>query len=99
MLVVTLVLAAIGFGLLVIALMTGSIAWAWGCIAVCVVGGVILLASSLTSRDSRLRSNAPVGAPRRVRGTCEATSSTIHENDQHCLQWSSRVLFGRGQYL
>lgn len=46
MLVVTLVLAAIGFGLLVIALMTGSIAWAWGCIAVCVAGGVILLASS-----------------------------------------------------
>ncbi|MCK0092889.1 hypothetical protein MWU77_19115 [Rhodococcus sp. F64268] len=55
MLVVTLVLAAIGFGLLVIALMTGSIAWAWGCIAVCVVGGVLLLGSSLTSRETPTR--------------------------------------------
>lgn len=50
MLVVTLVLAAVGFGLLVIALMTGSVAWAWGCIAVCVVGAVLLLTSALTGR-------------------------------------------------
>lgn len=50
MLVVTLVLAAIGFGLLVIALMTGSVAWAWGCIAVCVVGAVLLLMSALGAR-------------------------------------------------
>lgn len=59
MLVVTLVLAAIGFGLLVIALMTGSIVWAWGCIMVCVVGAVLLLSSALTSRD------APTVRPRR----------------------------------
>ncbi|WP_016932848.1 hypothetical protein [Rhodococcus sp. R1101] len=52
MLVVTLVLAAVGFGLLVIALMTGSVVWAWGCIAVCVVGAVILLASALGGRSS-----------------------------------------------
>ncbi|MBS9371700.1 hypothetical protein [Rhodococcus sp. B50] len=51
MLVVTLVLAAVGFGLLVIALMTGSVVWAWGCIAVCVVGAVILLASALGGRS------------------------------------------------
>ncbi|TCN51649.1 hypothetical protein EV641_10937 [Rhodococcus sp. SMB37] len=67
MLVVTLVLAAIGFGLLVIALMTGSIAWAWGCIAVCVAGGVILLASSLTSRDP-----ATPGKPSRRRASPSA---------------------------
>lgn len=52
MLVVTLVLAAVGFGLLVIALMTGSVLWAWGCIAVCVVGAVLLLASALGGRSS-----------------------------------------------
>ena len=48
MLVVTLVLAAVGFGLLVIALMTGSVAWAWACIVVCVIGAVLLLVSALT---------------------------------------------------
>ncbi len=47
MLVVTLAMAAVGFALLVIALMTGSVAWAWGCIVVCVVGAVLLLVSSL----------------------------------------------------
>ena len=52
MLVVTLVLAAIGFGLLVIALMTGSVAWAWGCIAVCVVGAILLLTSALGGRGT-----------------------------------------------
>ena len=52
MLVVTLVLAAIGFGLLVIALMTGSVAWAWGCIVVCVVGAVLLLVSALGARGT-----------------------------------------------
>jgi len=51
-LVVTLVLAAVGFGLLVIALMTGSVIWAWGCIAVCVLGAVILLASALGGRNA-----------------------------------------------
>lgn len=48
----TLVLAAIGFGLLVIALMTGSVIWAWGCIAVCVAGAVLLLASALGGRTT-----------------------------------------------
>lgn len=59
MLVMTLVLAAVGFALLVIALMTGSVVWAWGCIAVCVTGAVLLLVSALASRKA-----APVaGAP------------------------------------
>ena len=40
MLVLTLAMAAVGFALLVLALTTGSVAWAWGCIAVCVVGAV-----------------------------------------------------------
>ena len=52
MLVVTLVLAAVGFGLLVIALMTGSVIWAWGCIAVCVVGAVLLLVNALGARTA-----------------------------------------------
>lgn len=47
MLVLTLVMAAVGFALLVVALMTGSVLWAWGCIVVCVAGAVLLLVSSL----------------------------------------------------
>ncbi|MFD6860210.1 hypothetical protein ACFWCF_23095 [Rhodococcus sp. NPDC060090] len=76
MLVTTLVLAAIGFGLLVIALMTGSVAWAWGCIAVCVVGAVILLASSLTSRDPSTPDN-----PARRRAT--PNSRPAQGDEQH----------------
>ncbi|WP_410876502.1 hypothetical protein [Nocardia sp. A7] len=50
MLVLTLVLAAIGFGLLVAALATGSVVWAWGCILICVVGAASLLVSALVTR-------------------------------------------------
>jgi hypothetical protein len=50
-LVLALVMAAVGFALLVIALSTGSVAWAWGSIGVCVVGAVLLLASALNGRD------------------------------------------------
>ena len=50
MLVLTLVLAAVGFALLVTALTTGSVLWAWGCIVVCVIGAVLLLASALSTR-------------------------------------------------
>ncbi|MEU6584773.1 hypothetical protein [Nocardia sp. NPDC046763] len=50
MLVVTLALAAVGFGLLVTALTTGSVIWAWGCIIVCVIGAVLLLVSALSLR-------------------------------------------------
>lgn len=49
-LVLTLVLAAIGFALLVAALTTGSVIWAWGCIVVCVIGAVLLLVSALSMR-------------------------------------------------
>lgn len=49
MLVLTLVLAAIGFALLVAALTTGSVVWAWSCIVVCVIGAVLLLVSALSS--------------------------------------------------
>lgn len=52
MLVLTLLLAAVGFALLVIALMTGSVIWAWGCIAVCVAGAVLLLVSALATRKA-----------------------------------------------
>ena len=51
MLVLTLVLAAIGFALLVTALTTGSVIWAWGCIVVCVIGAVVLLVSALAIRN------------------------------------------------
>ncbi|MEU4313508.1 hypothetical protein [Nocardia sp. NPDC024068] len=50
MLVVTLVLAAIGLVLLIVSLTTGSVVWAWGCIAVCVAGAVVLLVSALSMR-------------------------------------------------
>ncbi|MFC4123558.1 hypothetical protein [Nocardia rhizosphaerae] len=50
MLVLTLVLAAIGFGLLVAALATGSVLWAWGCILVCLIGAGTLLVSALATR-------------------------------------------------
>jgi protein-S-isoprenylcysteine O-methyltransferase Ste14 len=51
-LVLTLGAAAVGFAMLVIALMTGSVLWAWGCIAVCVVGAVLLLAGALMGRKT-----------------------------------------------
>lgn len=50
MLVLTLVLAAIGFGLLVAALATGSVVWAWGCILICLFGAATLLVSALAGR-------------------------------------------------
>ncbi|MBF6212902.1 hypothetical protein IU433_30025 [Nocardia puris] len=50
MLVLTLVLAAIGFALLITALTTGSVIWAWACIVVCVIGAVLLLVSALSMR-------------------------------------------------
>ncbi|MBY6411343.1 hypothetical protein HQ346_08515 [Rhodococcus sp. BP-252] len=52
MLVLTLCAAAVGFALLVIALMTGSVLWAWGCIVVCVLGAVLLLAGALIGRKT-----------------------------------------------
>ncbi|WP_063061676.1 hypothetical protein [Nocardia sienata] len=50
MLVLTLALATIGLALLILSLATGSVIWAWGCIVVCVVGAVVLLASALSMR-------------------------------------------------
>lgn len=47
MVVWTLALAALGFALLVAALITGSVIWAWACIAACVAGAVLLLAGVL----------------------------------------------------
>lgn len=52
MLVLALVLAATGFALLVAALTTGSVIWAWGCIAVCVIGAVLLLVSALSVKGT-----------------------------------------------
>jgi hypothetical protein len=62
MLVWTLLLAAIGFALLVIALITGSVTWAWACIAVCVSGAIMLLASGWWLRSGARSSRAPVKA-------------------------------------
>jgi len=61
MLVLTLVLAAIGFALLVAALTTGSVLWAWGCILICIVGAVLLLVSALSMRSSEGDSAPPPG--------------------------------------
>lgn len=59
MLVLTLVLAAIGFGLLVAALATGSVVWAWGCIVICVVGAGSLLVSALATRNPESEPTPP----------------------------------------
>ncbi|WP_067474501.1 hypothetical protein [Nocardia amamiensis] len=61
MLVLTLVLAAIGFALLVAALTTGSVIWAWGCIVVCVIGAVLLLVSALSMRSPDSDAPPPPG--------------------------------------
>ena len=51
MLLLTLVLAALGFAMLVAALTTGSVVWAWGCIVACVLGAMVLLGGALTKRS------------------------------------------------
>jgi polyferredoxin len=61
MLVLTLILAAIGFALLVAALTTGSVVWAWGCIVVCVLGAIGLLVSALSMRSPGNDSAPPPG--------------------------------------
>ncbi|EME59070.1 MULTISPECIES: hypothetical protein [Rhodococcus] len=71
MLVVTLSLAAVGFGMLVVALMTGSVLWAWGCIVVCVVGAVLLLISALSGKRTA-PPTAAGGEPERRRGGRDA---------------------------
>lgn len=65
MLVLALVLAAAGFALLVVALITGSVIWAWGCIAVCVVGAGVLLGGALIRRTGRAEVEAapPLNMP------------------------------------
>ncbi|MCL2533910.1 MAG: hypothetical protein FWE39_07080 [Nocardiaceae bacterium] len=68
MLVMTLVLAAVGFALLVIALMTGSVVWAWGCIAICVAGAVLLLVSALASRRAASGADSGRTAPGSANG-------------------------------
>lgn len=47
MIIWALLLAALGFGLLVYALLAGSVLWAWACIAACVGGGVLLVVGAL----------------------------------------------------
>lgn len=69
MLVMTLILAAAGFALLVAALMTGSVVWAWACIIVCVAGAVLLLVSALAGKGTdltgkRTSSAGPKPSPR-----------------------------------
>ena len=51
MLVATLVLAAVGFALLIIALATGSVVWAYASVGVCLVGAVVLLVNALGGRN------------------------------------------------
>ena len=48
--ILTLGAAAVGFGFLVLALMTGSVVWAWACIVICIVGAVLLLVGALLGR-------------------------------------------------
>ncbi|WP_027502268.1 DUF3784 domain-containing protein [Rhodococcus sp. UNC363MFTsu5.1] len=82
MLVLTLVMAAVGFALLVIALMTGSVVWAWGCIVVCVIGAVLLLVSSLrgnTAPDTSEPGATPPG--RRADASRESSDRRFDAGD------------------
>ncbi|WP_072688539.1 hypothetical protein [Rhodococcus marinonascens] len=63
MLVVTLALAAVGFALLVVAVTTGSVIWAWGCIVVCVAGAVLLLVSALSGKKTAAPHGQEHGRP------------------------------------
>ncbi|MGL4306940.1 MAG: hypothetical protein ACRCSF_12410 [Mycobacteriaceae bacterium] len=50
MLVLALAFAGVAFALLVSALVTGDVLWAWSCIAVSLVGVVLLFADILSGR-------------------------------------------------
>lgn len=76
MLVVTLALAAVGFALLVVALMTGSVVWAWGCIVVCVAGAVLLLVSALAGKKATVVPGQPASGVRGERGRAAETDTT-----------------------
>ena len=76
MLVVTLALAAVGFALLVVALMTGSVVWAWGCIVVCVAGAVLLLVSALAGKKATVVPGQPASGVPGDRGTAADTDTT-----------------------
>ncbi|EOM78117.1 hypothetical protein DW322_15715 [Rhodococcus rhodnii] len=67
MLIATLALAAIGFALLVVAVTTGSVAWAWACIAVCLAGAVLLLVSALGGKHAGPRDEPDRSAHRHRR--------------------------------
>ncbi|AII10055.1 MULTISPECIES: hypothetical protein [Rhodococcus] len=76
MLVVTLALAAVGFALLVVALMTGSVVWAWGCIVVCVAGAVLLLVSALAGKKAAAVPGQPASGVPGERGPARDTDTT-----------------------
>ena len=59
MLVAALVVTLVGFGLLVIALITSSVAFAWACVVVCLVGFGLLIADVLGLRRGDAESSAP----------------------------------------
>lgn len=89
MLVMTLVLAAVGFTLLVIALMTGSVVWAWGCIAICVAGAVLLLVSALASRRAAPAADSHGAAPGRETGNRSFGNGHEVESDPGDSGWTS----------
>lgn len=52
MVVLVLVLAGLGFVLLITALITGQTLFAWACIAACILGALVLLFTTLMSSRS-----------------------------------------------
>ncbi|WP_066906970.1 hypothetical protein [Millisia brevis] len=52
MVVLVLVLAGLGFVLLITALITGQTLFAWACIVACIVGALVLLFTTLMSSRS-----------------------------------------------
>ncbi|MBV6758908.1 hypothetical protein [Rhodococcus opacus] len=81
MLVVTLALAAVGFALLVVALMTGSVVWAWGCIVVCVAGAVLLLVSALAGKKAAAVPGQPASGVPGERGPAADTDTTTGSDE------------------
>lgn len=63
MVVLVLVLAGLGFVLLITALITGQTLFAWACIVACIVGALVLLFTTLTSSRSTPADHFPADPP------------------------------------
>lgn len=61
MVVLVLVMAGLGFVLLIASLITGQTLFAWACIVACIVGAVVLLVGTLPARGVPTDGDAGAG--------------------------------------